>query len=158
MGDDPYEIRTARDAPVPPKLLRFRPQPLHGQTAMQLPDTKTTQHLGVVSSHLADSAGIAKLRHAGWEGPAWPFGEQKGGDPEAHSGHMVFCVCHFWTLGGTLRMAFLLMRDEVRVMNGRPFVWQLGAVNLWGRRRLGVRSDNLCAVCQCATVVARSGE
>jgi hypothetical protein len=55
-------------------------------------------------------------------------------------------------------MAFLLMRDEVRVMNGRPFVWQLGAVNLWGRRRLGVRSDNLCAVCQCATVVARSGE
>lgn len=71
---------------------------------------------------------------------------------------MVFCVCHFWTLGGTLKMAFLLMRDEVRVMNGRPFVWQLGAVNLWGRRRLGLCSDYLCAVCQCATVVARSGK
>lgn len=24
-------------------------------------------------------------------------------------------------------MAFLLMRDEIGVMNGRPFVWQLGA-------------------------------
>ena len=65
MGDDPYEIRTARDAPVPPKLLRFRTQPLHGQTAMQLPDTKTPQQLRTVSSHLAGSAGIAKLRMQG---------------------------------------------------------------------------------------------
>ena len=55
------------------------------------------------------------------------FWGAESGDPEADSGHMVFCVCRIWALGGTLMMAFLLMRDEIGVISGRPFVWQLSA-------------------------------
>jgi hypothetical protein len=54
-------------------------------------------------------------------------------------------------------MAFLLMRDEVDVMGGRPFVWQLGAVNLWGMRRLGVCSDYLVPFANVPQIVAKTG-
>lgn len=50
------------------------------------------------------------------------------------------------------------MRDEVDGMKGRPFVWQLGVVNLWGRRKLGVSSDYLVPFANVPQVVAKTCE
>lgn len=50
--------------------------------------------------------------------PKWPSGEQEGGNPECHSGHMVFV----YAVGENVEDGVSPMHDEVDAMDGRRFL------------------------------------
>lgn len=143
-------MRATRDALVPPQPLRFRTQPLRGHTAMHLSLKKnpTPAPCRVISSGLLPSQSSA----CRVGDPDGLLGSRKAEIRSVTPG--TWCLCT--RSGRTLRMAFRQCTMKSMRWMGDSF-WQLGAVNLWRRRSLGVSSDCLVLFANVPQSVAKVG-